>query len=123
LPFLIHNTTLQNSNGTKILSKLMKNLSIINKTKHPTKGEKKIWNAKTKVLTSKKKSSKEGGLLGESSTPTTPPNQFEKNIRFKRKGGTCEQTHRLNKPSIYNNSTPQNKRSCACCNITDIFCL
>jgi hypothetical protein len=39
-------------------------LSIINKTKHPTKGEKKVQNEKTQVLANEE-SSKEGGLLGE----------------------------------------------------------
>jgi hypothetical protein len=38
----------------KILSKLMKTLSIINKTKYPTKREKKIQDAATQVFTNKK---------------------------------------------------------------------
>lgn len=43
---------------------ILENQPIINKTKHPTKGEKKVRDGRTQVLADKE-SSKESGPLGE----------------------------------------------------------
>jgi hypothetical protein len=62
------------------------NLPIINKTKHPTKGRKKVQDGRTQVLTNKE-SSKERGPLGEWEQqikyPTTPHSRDVTQIKFR----------------------------------------
>jgi len=53
------------------------NLPIIKKTKHPTKGEKKVQDGRTQVLANEE-SSKEGGLLQEQEQTKYPKRERER---------------------------------------------
>jgi hypothetical protein len=57
-------------------------LPIINKTKHPTKGEKKLQDGRTQVLANKE-SSKEGEPLGEREQIKYPEPLIVRNISEK----------------------------------------
>jgi len=72
-------------------------LPIINKTKHTTKGEKKLQDGRTQVLANKE-SSKEGEPLGEWEQIKYPEPLIVRYISDKERGGTSERTLSLEEP-------------------------
>jgi hypothetical protein len=96
-------------------------LPIINKTKHPTKGEKKLQDGRTQVLANKE-FSKEGETRGEREQIKYPEPLIVRNISDKERGGTSERTPSLEEPSPTITHL-KIKIPYTCCNTSDILSL
>jgi hypothetical protein len=96
-------------------------LPIINKTKHPTKGEKKLQDGRTQVLANKE-SSKEDEPLGEWEQIKYPEPLIVRYISDKERGGTSERTLSLEEPSPTITHL-KIKIPYTRCNATDTLCL
>lgn len=96
------------------------NLPIINKTKHLTRGEKKVQDEKMQVM-AKEKSSKKGWLM-ETNQVFEPP-FIMKNISYNEREGTYKITFSLEEPSFIIITCFEIETAYACCNATNTFYL
>jgi hypothetical protein len=109
----------------KKASKDVESVSNINKTKHPTKGEKIYIRWKDPCLGKQFFFPKGVNLKGiwTSQVPTPPPWQIVRNIYNKERGRTLEKTYNLEEPSPIVISCFEIKTTCTCCNTINMFYL